>query len=797
MTLKQLFLAYSQGRGHHSSSQVVGPKVINGAKFAKLCKDGGLQEFYTSPDIDMAFVKSTINGNNKRTMNFKEFLVALRLLGDQYALEKEEIEVFMLNHIAGSKKHHSGPSAPSNRLYEDTSTYTGVHKAGGPSFVDHVGIETRVSRGIHEENNLLNVRAANGSTTPQSIFSFSAPNPHITLSPSAPTTANLTSSAPTPPTAASERAVDPYPGFQESDTLSIGDLQSSGVSCGTSIAAAAEARGSWGVGFSESVDLDAGASETKRPREALTGAPLAALRASFLAYCHEPGEMLPSPGDLAKAPALMSSFKFAKFCRDANFMEDKGVAGLRYEDLDIIFLQAQRSGEALRGSKLRVQGRGKVGNAAARKLDWLAFRQALALVAARLGMQAVDVEVYLTSANEGQLQVRPFFHCTALKISLKIPLRPNVFSHSLLMDSNFNFPVSHSLILSQSLSLSLFHTHTHIYIYMYLLFVVLQPHLTSPTVVQGTKFHDDLSLYTGVHRSGGLTTVEVTRLGLHAQVDRSRKTEISLRAVKGMAPSSDALPAGMSPKLLRKAAAASHLSSSLTSTSSTSSPPPPPPPSSSSSSSAKRVESEGEREFATMINMMMDTHGREAKGSLPWDSESGSPQGTTNSFRRAFKQAISIALAQSSERSLPGSPNSSSSSGRNSSRGRSPTSAPGANNPSSSSPRSPSALRNFHSSSLSSLSPPAQCHEGGQDAGQAQAQAQAQGGSSNSSLLSALTATMPQTAEDALRVMFDAFVDLPGSKMSAAAFAKLVSMSGGGQVISAQVALGVLKRSCR
>lgn len=104
---------------------------INGAKFAKFCRDNKLAGAkLSSTDIDLIFAKSKAKGGRK--LDFEQFrYVALPMVA---ATRKCELDK-LLRHIC---KHGGGPvfrgtKAEKVRHHDDRSTYTGVYSRGGPT----------------------------------------------------------------------------------------------------------------------------------------------------------------------------------------------------------------------------------------------------------------------------------------------------------------------------------------------------------------------------------------------------------------------------------------------------------------------------------------------------------------------------------------------------------------------------------------------------------------------------------------------------------------------------------------
>jgi hypothetical protein len=104
---------------------------INGAKFAKFCRDNKLSgSKLSSTDIDLIFAKSKAKGARK--LDFEQFrYMALPMVAKRKGADIDKL----LRHIC---KHGGGPvfrgtKTEKVRHHDDRSTYTGVYSRGGPT----------------------------------------------------------------------------------------------------------------------------------------------------------------------------------------------------------------------------------------------------------------------------------------------------------------------------------------------------------------------------------------------------------------------------------------------------------------------------------------------------------------------------------------------------------------------------------------------------------------------------------------------------------------------------------------
>ncbi|CDI84153.1 hypothetical protein, conserved [Eimeria acervulina] len=123
MSLKDAFNAYTKGADE-----------MDGRTFTKILRDCKiLDSKVTGVDADLIFTKVKAKGAKKIT--FAEFEEALRLVAAKKGVEVEAL------HAKLAEEGTQGPiltgtKADNVRFHDDKSTYTGVHKMGGPTTVD-------------------------------------------------------------------------------------------------------------------------------------------------------------------------------------------------------------------------------------------------------------------------------------------------------------------------------------------------------------------------------------------------------------------------------------------------------------------------------------------------------------------------------------------------------------------------------------------------------------------------------------------------------------------------------------
>ncbi|PFH35711.1 p25-alpha family protein [Besnoitia besnoiti] len=124
MTAKNAFQAYTKGSGE-----------MDGRTFVKILKDTKVLDGkqVTSVDADLIFAKIKPRGTTK--INYSQFEEALKLVAEKKKVSLDKV----LSTI--SEEGQDGPilqgtKADNVRFHDDKSTYTGVHKSGGPTTLD-------------------------------------------------------------------------------------------------------------------------------------------------------------------------------------------------------------------------------------------------------------------------------------------------------------------------------------------------------------------------------------------------------------------------------------------------------------------------------------------------------------------------------------------------------------------------------------------------------------------------------------------------------------------------------------
>jgi hypothetical protein len=114
-----------------------GSFAMEGNKFIKLCKDAYLYDALFKPeDVDVVFAKFKEPG--QRHLSYKGFVNTLSYVAAKKRISTDEI----INHVIHMNPSALRPNAPvtvaqPTRFHDDMNAYTGVHKAGGPTTIDH------------------------------------------------------------------------------------------------------------------------------------------------------------------------------------------------------------------------------------------------------------------------------------------------------------------------------------------------------------------------------------------------------------------------------------------------------------------------------------------------------------------------------------------------------------------------------------------------------------------------------------------------------------------------------------
>lgn len=107
---------------------------LDSAKFMKIFKDNQLLDRnLKQQDVDLIFTR--VKKPGARKIKFPEFQAALGEIATKKRVAEDEL-VDLIVQSAGAGPVIRGTVAEETRFHDDQSTYTGVHKAGGPTIVD-------------------------------------------------------------------------------------------------------------------------------------------------------------------------------------------------------------------------------------------------------------------------------------------------------------------------------------------------------------------------------------------------------------------------------------------------------------------------------------------------------------------------------------------------------------------------------------------------------------------------------------------------------------------------------------
>ncbi|SBS88802.1 p25-alpha family protein, putative [Plasmodium ovale wallikeri] len=102
--------------------------------FVKILKDSKLlNKKLTAADADITFAKVKTQGAKR--INYDQFVEAIKYLIDKYKLDYDQF-VGTLCSEASNGPILYGTKTDNVRFHDDKSTYTGVHKLGGPTIID-------------------------------------------------------------------------------------------------------------------------------------------------------------------------------------------------------------------------------------------------------------------------------------------------------------------------------------------------------------------------------------------------------------------------------------------------------------------------------------------------------------------------------------------------------------------------------------------------------------------------------------------------------------------------------------
>ncbi|PHJ21342.1 p25-alpha family [Cystoisospora suis] len=123
-TTKIAFQAYTKGTGE-----------MDGRTFVKILKDTKVldSKVMTAVDADLIFAK--VKPKNSKKIGFSEFEAALKHVAEKKKISLEELSKQIA--VEGEEGPILYGTKPDEvRFHDDKSTYTGVHKMGGPTTVD-------------------------------------------------------------------------------------------------------------------------------------------------------------------------------------------------------------------------------------------------------------------------------------------------------------------------------------------------------------------------------------------------------------------------------------------------------------------------------------------------------------------------------------------------------------------------------------------------------------------------------------------------------------------------------------
>jgi hypothetical protein len=135
---RELYKIYQQfcafGKGHRVAAQQLS---MDSRTFQKFNKDAGLiSKRMTRTSVDLIFTK--VKARGQRSVDFNGFLECLRHVAAERQVTFDALVTYILRSNVGPGLN-SATQAESVRFHDDTSSYTGVHKAGGPTTLGNGG----------------------------------------------------------------------------------------------------------------------------------------------------------------------------------------------------------------------------------------------------------------------------------------------------------------------------------------------------------------------------------------------------------------------------------------------------------------------------------------------------------------------------------------------------------------------------------------------------------------------------------------------------------------------------------
>lgn len=102
--------------------------------FVKILKDSNLlNKKLTAVDVDITFAKVKTKGSKRIT--YDQFVEAIKCLVEKHNLNYDEFVNKLCNEASNGPILY-GTKTENVRFYDDKSSYTGVHKQGGPTIID-------------------------------------------------------------------------------------------------------------------------------------------------------------------------------------------------------------------------------------------------------------------------------------------------------------------------------------------------------------------------------------------------------------------------------------------------------------------------------------------------------------------------------------------------------------------------------------------------------------------------------------------------------------------------------------
>lgn len=169
--LKNLFLSFSLNLSTtHPGLDVVSLKEtgMDSTRWAKFCRDSNLSDGITRlqpQDIDLIFMRAKNyncpNPKVVRKLNYSAFRRALILLAEHVKMPLDQFMNFVL-YSASSGLSVKSTTSEYNRTYNDSRTYTGVHKRDGPTVTDveEQPLSATVNRAIDDSTVSVRLRTS-------------------------------------------------------------------------------------------------------------------------------------------------------------------------------------------------------------------------------------------------------------------------------------------------------------------------------------------------------------------------------------------------------------------------------------------------------------------------------------------------------------------------------------------------------------------------------------------------------------------------------------------------------------